>query len=316
MKVVIPGGTGELGTLLATAFGSEGHEVVVLSRRSRPGPWRVVEWDGVNPGSWTAEIDGCDAVINLAGRSVNCRYTAENRREILESRVLSTRAIGRAIAAASQPPRVWVQASTATIYAHRYDAPNDERTGLIGGSEPGAPEKWRFSIEVATAWERAANEFELARTRRALMRSAIVMSPLRGGTFDLLLRLVRLGLGGREGDGRQFVSWIHHEDWVRAVEWLIQHREIEGAVNLASPEPLPNDEFMRVLRRAAGVPIGLPATRWMLEAGALVIRTETELILKSRRVVSTRLIESGFGFHFPAWSIAAEDLVRRKIPGE
>lgn len=313
MKIVIPGGSGELGTLLATAFGSEGHEVVVLSRQSRPGPWRVVEWDGVNPGAWTAEIDGCDAVINLAGRSVNCRYTAENRRAILESRVLSTRAIGRAITSATHPPRVWLQASTATIYAHRYDAPNDERTGLIGGSEPNAPETWRFSIEVATAWEKAAAECEPAHTRMVMMRSAIVMSPRRGGAFSLLLRLVRFGLGGREGDGRQFVSWIHHEDWVRTVKWLTAHSDLAGPVNLASPQPLPNDQFMRALRRAAGVPFGLPASRWMLEAGAFVIRTETELILKSRRVVPTRLIESGFAFQFPEWPMAAEDLVRRKI---
>jgi len=314
MKIVIPGGSGELGTLLARAFRSEGHDVVVLSRRSLPGPWRVVEWDGVNPGAWTAEVDGCDVVINLAGRSVNCRYTAANRREILESRVLSTRAVGRAIAAATQPPGVWLQASTATIYAHRYDAANDERTGLIGGSEPNAPETWRFSIDVATAWEQAANEFEPARTRKVLMRSAIVMSPRRGGAFNILLRLVRFGLGGREGDGRQFVSWIHHQDWVRAVEWLITHPELAGPVNLASPHPLPNDQFMRALRRAAGVPIGLPATRWMLEAGALVIRTETELILKSRRVIPTRLIESGFAFQFPEWPAAADDLARSKIP--
>lgn len=311
MKIVIPGGSGELGTLLARSFVSEGHEVVVLSRRSRPGPWRAVEWDGVNPGAWTAEIDGCDAVINLAGRSVNCRYTADNRREILDSRVLSTRAIGRAIEAARQPPGVWLQASTATIYAHRYDASNDERTGLIGGSEPGAPATWRFSIEVATAWEQAANELEPAHTRKVLMRSAIVMSPRPGGAFSLLLRLVRFGLGGREGDGRQFVSWIHHGDWVRAVRWLIAQPDLAGPVNLASPHPLPNDEFMRELRRAAGVPFGLPASRWMLEAGALVIRTETELILKSRRVIPTRLIESGFAFQFPEWPIAAEDLVRR-----
>ncbi len=314
MKVVIPGGSGELGTLLARAFGSEGHEVVVLSRRSIPRQWRVVEWDGVNPGRWTAEVDGCDVVINLAGRSVNCRYTAENRREILGSRVLSTRAVGRAIAAARQPPGAWLQASTATIYAHRHDAPNDERTGLIGGNERDAPETWRFSIEVATAWEHAANEFELARTRKVLMRSAIVMSPRRGGAFNLLLRLVRFGLGGQEGDGRQFVSWIHHEDWVRAVEWLIDHPGLAGPVNLASPQPLPNDQFMGALRQAAGVPIGLPATRWMLEAGALVLRTETELILKSRRVIPTRLVESGFAFQFPDWPAAAEDLARSKIP--
>lgn len=161
--------------------------------------------------------------------------------------------------------------------------------------------------------ERAATEAVSQRTRLALMRSAIVMSPLPGGTFELLLRLVRFGLGGREGDGRQFVSWIHHDDWVRAVQWLIEHPELDGPVNLASPEPLPNDGFMRELRRAAGVPVGLPAARWMLEVGAFVIRTESELVLKSRRVIPTRLIESGFSFRFPGWPAAAEDLVRRRI---
>jgi uncharacterized protein len=306
LKIVVPGGSGELGTLLARAFTADGHEVVVLSRRPRPANWRTAGWDDID-----AEIDGSDVVVNLAGRSVNCRYTAANRKEILESRVLTTQAVGEAIARAVSPPRVWLQASTATIYAHRYDAPNDELTGLIGGGEPNSPEKWRFSIEVATAWEKAVEEFDIARTRKVLMRSAIVMSPRRGGAFDILLRLVRLGLGGKEGDGRQYVSWIHHEDWVRAVEWLIAHPELSGPVNLASPEPLPNAEFMRALRRAARRPIGLPASRWMLEAGALVLRTETELILKSRRVVPTRLIESGFSFRFPEWSGAAEDLVRR-----
>jgi uncharacterized protein len=313
MKVVIPGGTGELGSVLARALSAQGHEILVLSRRPKTAPWRVVQWDGVDQGDWVREIDGSDVVINLAGRSVNCRYTAANRQEILESRVLSTRAVGQAIAAARQPPRVWLQASTATIYAHRYDAANDERTGAIGGGEPGAPKKWRFSIEVATAWESAATEFDLARTRTVLLRSAIVMSPLRGGTFDLLLQLVRFGLGGREGDGRQFVSWIHDEDWVHAVQWLIEHPELDGVVNLASPQPLPNAAFMRALRRAVGMPFGLPAARWMLEAGAVVMRTETELILKSRRVVPGRLIESGFSFQFPAWPAAAEDLVRRRI---
>jgi uncharacterized protein (TIGR01777 family) len=313
MKIVIPGGSGELGTLLARAFTDEGHEIVVLSRHPRPAPWRVVEWDGANAGGWTSVVDGCDAVINLAGRSVNCRYTARNRKEILDSRVLSTRAVGEAIATARKPPKVWLQASTATIYSHRYDAPNDELTGEIGGRERDAPEKWRFSIEVATAWERTAMEVLSPQTRLVLMRSAIVLSPLPGGTFELLERLVRFGMGGREGDGRQFVSWIHHGDWVRAVKWLIEHPELEGPVNLASPEPLPNDQFMRELRRAAGMAIGLPATRWMLEAGAFLIRTETELVLKSRRVIPTRLTDSGFSFRFPLWPAAAQDLVRRKI---
>ncbi len=307
MKVVIPGGTGALGTLLARGLSSGGHEVVLVSRRPRQGPWREVTWNDIG-----AETDGCDVVINLAGRSVNCRYNTANRKEILESRVLSTRAVGEAIASAASPPRVWLQASTATIYADRYDAPNDELTGQLGGSEPGVPDTWRFSIDVATAWERAANEIATPRTRKVLMRTAIVMSPERGGTFDLLYRLARFGLGGAAAGGRQFVSWIHGADFVAAVTWLIGST-LDGPVNLASPEPLPYRDFFGRIRKAAGVPVGLPATRWMLEVGAFALRTETELILKSRRVVPTRLVESGFSFRFPSWPAAAADLVGRKI---
>ena len=312
VKVVIPGGSGQVGTILARAFSSRGDEVVILSRRPHPGaPWRTVEWDGVQQGEWSRELDGADVVVNLAGRSVNCRYTPANRREILESRVLSTRAVGAAIAAARRPPRVWLQSSTATIYAHRFDAANDERTGIIGGAEPDAPETWRFSIDVALAWEAAAREAPLERTRLVLMRSAMVMSPDRGGVFDVLHRLARLGLGGPVAGGRQFVSWIHHEDFVRTLTWLIDH-ELAGPVNVSAPRPLPYAEFMRELRHAAGVPIGLPATRWMVEAGAVVLRTETELILKSRRVEPARLLESGFEFRHPDWREAAIDLVRSR----
>jgi uncharacterized protein (TIGR01777 family) len=285
--------------------------VVILSRAQDRSPWRVVKWDANTVGDWAKEVDGADAVINLAGRNVNCRYTPENRRLIMESRIQSTRAVGQAIAQASRPPRVWLQASTATIYAHRYDAPNDEASGHIGGSEPDAPSKWRFSIEVAEAWERAAQEAVTPHTRKVLMRTAMVMSPSRGGVFDTLLRLVRFGLGGRVGDGRQYVSWLHDEDFVRAVGWLIEHDSLEGAVNLAAPHPVPYAEFMRVLRTAWGAPVGLPATRWMLEIGAFFLRTESELVLKSRRVIPGRLLQSGFTFSFPAWSEAARDLCRR-----
>jgi uncharacterized protein (TIGR01777 family) len=308
VKIVIPGGSGQVGTILARAFVAEGHEVVVLSRRQYAATWRVVAWDGATVGDWAREIDRSHVVINLAGRSVNCRYTAANRREILESRVRSTRAVGSAIAAATRPPRVWLQASTATIYAHRFDASNDESSGVIGGNEPGAPETWRFSIEVANAWEAALNEAQVTSTRRVALRSAIVMSPDRGGAFDTLCNLVRFGVGGQQASGRQFVSWIHHEDFVRALSWLIAHEEIAGPVNVAAPEPLANAEFMRDLRRAARMPIGLPATSWMLEMGAFVLRTETELILKSRRVVPARLVKSGFEFRFPSWPAAAVEL--------
>src|SRR6516164_546841 len=177
MKIVIPGGTGQVGTLLSRAFVADGHEVVVLSRHPDKSPWRVVGWDAEAIGDWAAEIDGADAVINLAGRSVNCRYSPANRRLIQESRVNSTRAVGLAIARATSPPRVWLQASTATIYAHRYDAPNNEATGILGGTEPNAPDTWRFSIDVAKSWEQAANEAIVPRTRKVLLRSAMIMSP-------------------------------------------------------------------------------------------------------------------------------------------
>jgi uncharacterized protein len=311
MKIVIPGGSGQVGTILARHFHANCHDVVVLSRWPVAAPWRVVEWDGRSDGPWTGEIDGADVVINLAGRSVDCRYTAANRREIMDSRVHSTRAVGAAIANAALPPRVWLQASTATIYAHRFDAPNDETTGILGGNEPDAPDSWRFSIDVATSWEKALNDEDTPRTRRVAMRSAMTMSPDRGGVFDVLLGLVRRRLGGRVGDGRQFVSWIHDLDFVRAVKWLIDRDDLSGPVNVSAPEPLPNADFMRALREAWGVRFGLPATRWMLELGTWALRTESELVLKSRRVVPGRLLASGFTFQFPTWPEAARDLCHR-----
>jgi uncharacterized protein len=311
MKIVIPGGSGQIGAVLARAFTGGGHEVVVLSRQPDHSPWRTAPWDGVTLGSWTAELDGADVVINLAGRNVNCRYSAANSRAIMDSRVQSTRIVGQAIAQSARPPRVWLQMSTATIYAHRYDAGNDEMTGILGGNEPDAPQAWRFSIDVAKAWEQAANDAVTPRTRKVLLRSAVTMSPDRGGVFEVLLRLVRFGLGGTNGDGRQYVSWLHDQDFIRAVTWLIERDDLAGPINLASPNPVPNAEFMRTLRAAWGTRIGLPATKWMLAIGAFLLRTETELILKSRRVVPGRLLQSGFTFQFPAWADAAADLCRR-----
>jgi uncharacterized protein (TIGR01777 family) len=312
MKVVIPGGSGQVGTILAHAFHQRGNDVVVLSRtQNDTPPWRVVKWDGETLGDWETELEGADVVINLAGQSVNCRYTAENRRNIIDSRVKSTRIVGQAIAETSNAPRLWLQASTATLYAHRYDAPNDEATGIIGGSEPNAPDTWRFSIDVVKKWERELNAAATPNTRKVLMRSAIVMSPNPGGPFDMLLKLVRLGLGGRFGNGKEYVSWIHDQDFVRTLDWLIQHDELEGPVNLAAPNPLPNAEFMQTLRKAWGIKFGLPATEWMLELGAFVLRSETELMLKSRRVIPPRLLNSGFTFQFPIWAEAANDLCKR-----
>ncbi len=311
MKIVIPGGSGHLGGLLRGFLEAAGHHVVVVGRRADAD----ARWDGRTQGDWTRELDGADAVINLAGRSVDCRYGAHNLSEMLFSRIDSARAVGEAIASARRPPRVWIQASTATIYAHTFGAPHDERSGTLGGSEPDAPLYWRFSVEIATCWERALAEAPTPATRRVALRTAIVMWPGRGGPFARLLGITRAGLGGRLAGGRQYVSWIHGLDFARAVLWLLERDGFEGAVNLASPSPLPQAELSRVLRRAAGIPFGLPATRWMLEAGAVLLRTDTELVLKSRRVVPGRLLDAGFAFRHPEWRGAAEDLIRRAQQG-
>lgn len=311
MKLVIPGGSGQVGTLLAQAFHADGHEVVSLSRTAAENPWRTAQWDGKTLGAWASEIDGADAVINLAGRSVNCRYTPANRKAIIDSRVDSTRVVGEAIGQAQCPPPVWLQAGTATIYAHRLDAPNDEATGILGGDEPDAPDTWRFSIGVAKAWEDALNAADTPGTRKVILRSAMTMSLGDDGIFDVLLGLVRHGLGGSVAGGRQYVSWIHGEDFVSVVRLLMADDHFSGPVNLCAPNPLPYADFMRGLREASGIRFGLPATREMLELGAWAMQTETELVLKSRRVVPGRLLDAGFTFAYPDWPEAAADLCGR-----
>jgi uncharacterized protein len=311
--IVLAGGSGQVGTVLARDFLRKGHKVVILTRGAprKEGQLEYAHWDGATLGAWKHLIDGSSAVINLAGRSVNCRYTPQNRREILESRVNSTRVIGEAIAQAKQPPRVWLQATTATIYAHRFDAPNDEATGIIGGNEPNAPDTWNFSINVAKAWEAAFDQATTPQTRKVALRSAMVMSPDKGGVFDVLSGLARVGLGGTMGDGNQFISWVHDQDFIRSMHFLLERDDLSGPINITSPNPLPNAEFMRDLRQAVGSRFGLPASNWMLEIGALFMQTETELVLKSRHVVPKRLLEAGFKFEHPHWETAARDLVKR-----
>lgn len=313
MKIVIPGGTGQVGRILNRALTATGHEVTVLTRRPvRDGE---VHWDGETPGPWAEAIDGSDVVINLAGRSVSCRYTAANLQAMMDSRVNSAKVVGEVIAAAARPPRVWLQMSTATVYAHRFDAPNDEATGVLGGTEAGVPDYWAYSVEIAKAWERSQEQAETPCTRKVALRSAMVMSPDRGGVFDVLLGLARLGLGGPVAGGKQYVSWIHEHDFVRAVVFLAGRDDLSGPVNLAAPAPLPHRTFVRALRAAWGVPVGLPATKWMAELGAFALRSDTELLLKSRRVVPGRLLEAGFVFDHPQWPEAVDDLVRR-VRGE
>jgi len=311
MKIVIPGGTGQVGTVLARHFHGAGHDVTVLSRNPQPAPWRTVFWNGECLGEWTSTLENADACINLAGRSVNCRYNAANRRAILDSRVRSTNILSKAVARLDHPPAVWLNAATATIYRHALDRPMDEATGELGGNEPGAPSTWNFSIQVAKAWEAAFFATPTPRTRKVALRSAMTMSPDRGGVFDVFLALVRHGLGGTIGPGTQFVSWIHEADFCRAIEFLITHPELDGPVNLASPNPIPNRDFLRVLREAWGARVGLPTPAWMLEIGTFLLRTESELVLKSRRVIPTRLAEAGLEFSYPTWPEAARDLVAR-----
>ncbi|SPE31036.1 conserved hypothetical protein [Candidatus Sulfopaludibacter sp. SbA3] len=311
MKIVIPGGSGQVGRMLARHFHAQGHTVTVLSRHPQSAPWRVEAWDGLTPGDWVAALEQSDVCINLAGRSVNCRYYEANRRAIYDSRVQSTLLLNQVIASLKQPPPLWINASTATIYRHALDRPMDEAHGELGGNEPGAPDTWNFSIDVAKAWEQAFFATATPRTRKVAIRSAMTFSPDRGGVFDAFLGLVRRGFGSRQGIGHQFVSWIHEADFARAIELLIAREALDGVVNLSSPNPLPNADFMRALRDAWGARIALPLPAWMIEVGAILIRTESELILKSRRVVPGRLLAAGFQFLYPEWPAAARDLVKR-----
>lgn len=311
LRIVIAGGTGHLGTILAERFHGAGNSVTILSRSQHGSRWPLARWDGEHHGDWVAQLEGVDVLINLAGRSVQCRYTAANRASIMHSRVRSTRLLGEAIARLASPPRLWINSSTATIYRHSLDRPMDEDTGEFGGHEPGVPDSWRFSIEVARNWEDVFFSAVTPSVRKIAIRSAVVMSPQRGGALDTLLRLVRAGLGGAVAPGDQYVSWIHDMDFARAIDYLISNVKMEGPINVAAPNPLPNRNFMRELRRAYGTKIGLPAPEWLLEIGTRLLQTESELVLKSRQVVPGRLLRSGFHFDFPDWHLAAADLVSR-----
>ena len=299
--LILPGGAGYLGRRLARYFADRGFQVTVLSRRPAPDTPSVrhLLWDGRTIAGWAHAVNGATAVINLAGRTVNCRYNAKNKAEIYESRLAPTRAVGQAIAAATDPPKLWVNASSATIYRHALDRPMDEATGEIGDG---------FSVDVCQQWERTLNDAATPNTRKVALRAAMVFGPGKDGVFEAFARVVRLGLGGTLGRGDQFVSWVHHLDFCRAVEWLVDHDSLAGPVNVSAPNPLPNREFMRTFRQALGKRIGLPATRWMLEVGTFVLRTETELLLKSRRAIPGKLLASGFEFRFPELRAALEDV--------
>jgi uncharacterized protein (TIGR01777 family) len=287
---VIAGGNGFLGRVLQRHWLAAGHRVIVLARNSSRGiePGAVaLPWDGRTAGEWGAALEGADVLINLTGRSVDCRYHARNRAAIFSSRLDSTRVLADAMAAAKNPPAVWLNAASATRYRHAEDRPQDEITGEVGHG---------FSVEVCEAWERAFFEPALpSRIRRVALRTGIVLGR-DGGVFPVFRRLARAGLAGRIGHGRQMFSWLHEGDFCRAVDWLIAHPNLTGPVNLTAPGPVPMNHFTAALRRHLGVAFGLPLPRPILEIGAWFIRTETELLLKSRWVVPLRLLESGFTF--------------------
>lgn len=305
-KIILAGGSGFLGQALARHFHSREWEPVVLTRAPRRDcTMREVEWDAETMGDWSGELEGAAAVVNLTGRTVNCRYTAANKKEMIESRVNSTRVIGEAIARCQNPPQVWLNCSSATLYRHTFGAAWDE-TGTDFSATPEVNDA--FSIEIIRAWEHELEKAETPGTRKAALRTVMVLGHAANSVFPMLCRLARFGLGGRMGSGKQFVSWIHELDFCRAVEWIIEHPEISGPVNVAAPNPVTNAEMMRIFRETVRMPFGLPATRWMLEFGAFFLRTETELILKSRRVVPGRLAAGGFAFQFPFMQGAVRDL--------
>jgi len=311
-KIILAGGSGFLGKVLAAYFAAKGIEVVILTRRPvhRADSIREVSWDGQRIGVWVRELEGARALINLAGISVNCRYHAQNRKLMLDSRLDSTRVLGEAVARCTNPPPVWLNSSTATIYRHTYGPAWDE-DGQIGG----CPEaKDIFSVHVATEWERVFGEATTPRTRKVALRSAMVLGHAKNSVLPNLLRLARLGLGGRLAGGRQFVSWIHEEDFCRAVEWILEHEELSGPVNLAAPNPVTNAELMTAIRKVCGAPFGLPAPLWLLEIGAFLLRTETELLIKSRRVMPGKLVADGFAFRYPHLTRAIEQLVKLPTP--
>lgn len=304
--IVIFGANGFLGRYLCRHFARQGREVVAVarSREGWSGDGMFLEWDGKTPGPWTLALEGAEAVINLAGRSVNCRYTPENRREIMESRVDSTQLIGRAIAGCKVPPKTWLNAGTATWYRHAEDKPQDDWLG-----EPGEG----FSCEVARAWEEAFfGAMVPAETRKVALRIGMVLANEETTVFDVLRKLTARGLGGAMGSGDQRISWIHMEDLLRAVEFVINDPFLSGAVNVTAPEFPTNREWMRIFRESVGMPLGLPAARWMLEIGARLMRTETELVLKSRWAEPLRLRDAGFRWRWSRAVDAVADLEPRR----
>ncbi|MBS7563743.1 TIGR01777 family oxidoreductase [Mucilaginibacter sp. Bleaf8] len=304
-KIVLAGGNGYLGQVLAAHYAPLAKEIVILGRseKAAQGNIATIVWDGRNEGEWVNSLEGADMLINLCGKNVNCRYTAKNRAEIINSRVVPTQLLGQVIAGLQNPPRLWINVTSATIYRHAEDHAQDEETGQIG---------YGFSIDVCRQWEAAFFNCSTPATRQVALRMGIVLGR-KDGVFPRLLNLVKLGMGGRQGDGQQYVAWVHEQDVAHSTEWLLQHSEISGVVNCTAPVAVKNTDLMQALRKAYGVPIGLPTPAWLLEIGAVVIGTETELILKSRWVAPKRLLDSGYHFRFSEADHAIKDILSLRV---
>jgi uncharacterized protein len=300
-KIVLAGGNGYLGGILANYYKDKAKEIVILSRHDheREANIRTVVWDAKTPGHWTAELVNADILVNLCGKNVNCRYTPENKAEIFASRLIPTELLGMVIHNLYEPPKLWINVTSATIYRHAEDRPQDEEAGEIGKG---------FSVEVCKAWEAAFNKYQTPKTRKITLRMGIVLGR-HDGVFPRLLNLVKLGMGGKQGNGNQYVAWVHELDAARCTEWFFDHPELKGVFNCTAPNPIKNDAFMNTIRKTFGALFGLPAPGWLLAIGAKVIGTEPELILKSRWVVPKRLLDSGFEFLFENADEAVKDIL-------
>lgn len=306
-KVILAGGTGTMGRILQNHFVAHGNDVVVLTRRpaDKQNPKvRMVQWNGRTAGAWAAELEDAAVVINLAGRSVDCRYDQRNKDLILHSRVNATRVLGEAIARCAVPPQLWINLSSATVYRHAEDRPMDEATGELGTD---------FSPQVVLAWEKEFFKHPRAGVRQVAVRCAMVFSN-GGGAFPRFAALVRMGLGGHHGSGNQFVSWVHEADVARFFQWLVDTSKVDGIINLAAPNPLPEQDLMKALRQRLKPIVAFNIPEWMLGIGAFFLRTETELVLKSRRVVPARALALGYTFKHEDIHSALDDLLRAQKP--
>jgi len=300
-KIIIAGGNGYLGAVFAQYYKDLAGEVIILSRKPQApnGNIRTAQWDGETEGDWANQMEGAELLINLCGKNVNCRYTEKNRAELFSSRLLPTALLGRVISQLANPPKLWINITSATIYRHAEDRPQDELTGDIG---------YGLSVDICKQWEATFFGAETPKTRKVALRMAVVLGKA-DGAFPRLLNLIKFGLGGKQGNGEQYFSWVHEHDAARCTEFLLQNDDIEGALNCSAPQPVKNADLMKALRNAWGMPIGLPAPAWLLAIGLAIIGSEIELILKSRWVISTRLLEAGFKFQFNRIEHAIGDIV-------